>query len=226
MAGGARRAKADAAVPGVQRTAWSAGRSAAGLSAGRTDQLFECFQGLGADQCRFPDDEGRDAGDSPSAASGPVLINGCGKRPLFQGLAGRCGRQSTSPGQFDQSLRICQIGTVHKVRAKQHIMKRPAVGLRVGPRGQLLSSAAVEGHRAFAEWQSFLFHQSFHLLLGGRQIESAAGKQRLQGQTRFGSLGMQWECEVTNLDLVFLSQGFNTNRTEIAPRSDVVRTNL
>jgi hypothetical protein len=70
--------------------------------------------------------------------------------------------------------------------------------------------------------QSFFGHQRSHPLLSARDVDVSAGKEPFQREAFVGSFRMQREVPKSDVDIVSSFESFNTDRTEITPRSDVI----
>ncbi len=102
-------------------------------------------------------------------------------------------------------------------------MNAARAGLCLSPCGEFLSLAAVERHGARAIGQAFLAHQLRHSILSRLQVEVSAGEQFLQRHSGLRRVRMKRKVPELDFDVVLPVQPLNTNRTEIAPGSDVVR---
>lgn len=75
---------------------------------------------------------------------------------------------------------------------------------------------------AIAVRQAFCCHQLSEPRLRGVDVEVAAGKELLQRQAVFRRIGMQRKMRNLQPDVVLRPKSFCTDRTEVAPRSDVI----
>jgi hypothetical protein len=97
----------------------------------------------------------------------------------------------------------------------------PSQGFR--PFAEFLRPAAVEGHFPHSEGQPALLRNLFHSSRESRNIEPAPGEQLFEREPLFRDLRMEGECDPPEFDGIFPLESFNTSRTEVAPRSDIVR---
>jgi len=98
-----------------------------------------------------------------------------------------------------------------------------ATGLLLRPSRQFLGEAAVVRHGPLPVGQPFLAHECRHALLRGGDVDVSSPEQFLQRQSFCRRLGMERKVAELHCDVVLVCKSFNTDRTEIAPRSDVIR---
>ena len=145
------------------------------------------------------------------------------KLPGCQDVVGGASGKTSLLGNSQQDVLRGKIQAIDKVRLKQLVMNRPATRLSIRPCRQLLSEAAVVSVSPFPVWQPFVSHQSGHALLSGRYVNVPSGEEFFERQSFIRRLRVQRKMPKPNLDIIDSLESFNTDRTEIAPRSDVVR---
>jgi len=190
------------------------------------DELLQDLIGLGTHHSVVVDHKGWNGCYPHLTGTRPISIDSLLERSRGKDSPCLILRKTDQSGQIRQHVNLANISTIHKIRPKNRIVKFLAPASRFSPLGQLLGKTAIECPRPFTERKSKLIRclpkTQFHSLY----VHAAAGIQLIQRKAFFRGFWMKGKSSPSGLNLIILPQLVNTDRTEIAPRSDVVRKNF
>ena len=96
----------------------------------------------------------------------------------------------------------------------------------LGPFRELLGAATVVGHRPLTVGETFLEHETRHAGFRRLNVDVATGEELLETPPLLRGVRMQRKLRELHVEAITASQSFRTDRTEVAPRSDVIREDL
>ena len=143
---------------------------------------------------------------------------------MLEHVAGFRRRQIQAFGQLHQPIDVRQVDAVDEVSTEEGVVNSLAVRLGDRPGSQLLGEAAVVRHGPpiAGPRKALLPKEGVEPLHHVLQQGFAAGKEVRQRPPLCRRVGMQREMHVDQLEVVLAGQSIGTDRTEIAPRSNVV----